>query len=99
VERALDTHWIGGWVDPRTGLDNVEKRKFLTVPGLQLRPLCRPAYNQSLSRLMEGLGQLKNPLTSFGIEPATFKFVAQCLNQLGYYVPAIEEAELYKTNT
>jgi hypothetical protein len=23
-ERASGTHWIGGWVDPRTGLDDVE---------------------------------------------------------------------------
>jgi hypothetical protein len=37
------THWIGGWVDPRAGMDNVEKRKFLTLPGLELRPLGHPA--------------------------------------------------------
>jgi hypothetical protein len=37
------THWIGGWVDPRAGLD--VKWKFLTLPGLELRPLCRRAYN------------------------------------------------------
>jgi hypothetical protein len=30
-------------VDPRAGLDNVEKRKFLKLPGLELRPLGRPA--------------------------------------------------------
>jgi hypothetical protein len=36
-------HWIGGWVGPVTGLDDVEKRKFLILPGLQLRPLCHPA--------------------------------------------------------
>jgi hypothetical protein len=36
-------HWIGGWVGPRVGLDAVEKRKFLTLPGLQLRTLRRPA--------------------------------------------------------
>jgi hypothetical protein len=23
-ERAPGTHWIGGWVDPRVGLDDVE---------------------------------------------------------------------------
>jgi hypothetical protein len=34
---------IGGWVDPRAGLDNSEKRKFSTLPGLELRPLSRPA--------------------------------------------------------
>jgi hypothetical protein len=26
-ERAPDTHWIRGWVDPRAGLNVVEKRK------------------------------------------------------------------------
>jgi hypothetical protein len=25
-ERAPGTHWIGGWVGPRAGLDDVEKR-------------------------------------------------------------------------
>jgi hypothetical protein len=34
--------WIGGWVDPRAGLDDV-KKKFMTLPGLELRPLGRPA--------------------------------------------------------
>jgi hypothetical protein len=37
-------------VDPRAGLDDVEKRKFLTLPGLELR-ICRPACSQSLYRL------------------------------------------------
>jgi hypothetical protein len=27
-ERAPDTHWIGGWVGPRAGLDMVSKRKI-----------------------------------------------------------------------
>jgi hypothetical protein len=35
---------------------------------------------------LEGLGQLKNPMTSSGIKPATFRLVA-CLNQLCYRVP------------
>jgi hypothetical protein len=50
-ERAPGTHWIGGWVGPRAGLDDVEKRKFLSLPGLLLRPLGRPARSQSLYRL------------------------------------------------
>jgi hypothetical protein len=33
-ERASGTHWIGGWVGPRAGLDDLEKRKILTLPGL-----------------------------------------------------------------
>jgi hypothetical protein len=42
-ERASGTHWIAGWVDPRAALDDVEKRKFLPLPELELRPLSRPA--------------------------------------------------------
>jgi hypothetical protein len=38
-EIAPGTHWIGGWVGHRAGLDDVEKRKFCTLPGLELRPL------------------------------------------------------------
>jgi hypothetical protein len=45
------THWIGCYMDPRAGLDDVETRKFLTLPGLELRPLGRPARSQSLYRL------------------------------------------------
>jgi hypothetical protein len=45
-ERALGTHWMG-W---RAGLDDMEKWKFLNVPGLELRPLGRPVRNQSRYR-------------------------------------------------
>jgi hypothetical protein len=45
------THWIGGLVGRRGGLDDVEQRKFLTLPGLELRPLGCPARTQSLYRL------------------------------------------------
>jgi hypothetical protein len=51
-ETASDTLCIGGWVGPRFGLDDVEKRKFLTLPELELRPLGRPASSQSLYRLL-----------------------------------------------
>jgi hypothetical protein len=43
-------HWIGGWVDPTAGLV-VVKLKFLSLPGLELRPLGRPTRSQSLYRL------------------------------------------------
>jgi hypothetical protein len=36
---------------------------------------------------LEGLGQLKNPMTSLRIESATFRLVAYCLNQLRYREP------------
>jgi hypothetical protein len=42
-ERVPGTHWIEGRVDPRAGLDDVEEKKFLTLTGLELRPLGRPA--------------------------------------------------------
>jgi hypothetical protein len=38
-ERAPVTHWIGGWVDPRASVDDVEERTFLTLPALELQPL------------------------------------------------------------
>jgi hypothetical protein len=50
-ERAPDTHCLGGWVDPRAGLDDVEKINFLTLAGLELRPLSHPTRSQSLYRL------------------------------------------------
>jgi hypothetical protein len=37
-ERTPGTHWIVGWVYPRAGLNDVEKRQFLTLPGNELRP-------------------------------------------------------------
>jgi hypothetical protein len=46
-DRATGTRWM----DSRAGLDTVEKRKFLTLPGLELRPLSRPARSQLLYRL------------------------------------------------
>jgi hypothetical protein len=33
---------------------------------------------------LEGLGQLKHPMTWLGIKPVTFQLVAQCLTQLQY---------------
>jgi hypothetical protein len=31
-----NSHWIGGLMDPIASLDDVEKRKILTLPGLEL---------------------------------------------------------------
>jgi hypothetical protein len=35
-ERAPGSNWIGGWVDPRAGLDDLQKKKYLTLTGLEL---------------------------------------------------------------
>jgi hypothetical protein len=50
-ERASDTLWIEGWADLRAGLDDVEKKKFLILPGFELRPLGCPVRSQSLYQL------------------------------------------------
>jgi hypothetical protein len=57
-ERALGTHWIGDWLEPRAGLDDVEKRKFLFLLGLKLQPLGRPASSQSPVALLITLSRL-----------------------------------------
>jgi hypothetical protein len=38
-------------VGPTAGLDDVEERKFLTLPGLEFRPLGGSVRSQSLYRL------------------------------------------------
>jgi hypothetical protein len=50
-ERTPGIHWIRVWVGPIANLDDVERRKFLTLLGLELLPLCRPARSQLLYRL------------------------------------------------
>jgi hypothetical protein len=49
--KAPGTHWIEGWVDPRAGPDDVEKRKIMPLLGLELQPLGCPACSQSQYRL------------------------------------------------
>jgi hypothetical protein len=54
-ERVPATHWIGGWVGSRAGLDAVLKRKIsLLLPGLE-PPTIQPVaqrYTTELSRLL-----------------------------------------------
>jgi hypothetical protein len=40
-ERAPGTHWIGGWVGPRTGLNIVDKRNIFP-PAANPNPAVRP---------------------------------------------------------
>jgi hypothetical protein len=45
---------------------------------------CR--VNSKVKEWLEGLGQLKNPLTSLGTETTTFKPATQLLTQLCYHI-------------
>jgi hypothetical protein len=45
-ETARGNHWIWDWVGPRAGVDDMEKLKILTLPGLDLGPLGRSALSQ-----------------------------------------------------
>jgi hypothetical protein len=49
AEKASGTHWIGGWVGPKAGLDAVEQRKIY-CPCRESNP-GRPARSPSLYRL------------------------------------------------
>jgi hypothetical protein len=46
-KRVHGTHWIGGWVSPRAGLDAVEKRK-ISCPCRESNP-GRPAHTQPVA--------------------------------------------------
>ena len=68
----------GGWGSQISRQSAQEFGKFISVRGRgNPKAIARP----------EGLCQWKIPMTPSGIEPATFRHVAQCLNQLRYRVP------------
>jgi hypothetical protein len=45
-EKALGAHWIGGYVGPRTGLDDVESAKILSRMGIEPQPFGCPVRSQ-----------------------------------------------------
>jgi hypothetical protein len=45
-ESAPGTHWIGGWVSPRIGVEDMEKRKCLVLSGLKLQPVIQPVASR-----------------------------------------------------
>jgi hypothetical protein len=64
-EKNPGTRWLGGWVEPRTGLDDREKSIFLTLPDLELRALGRSAHSESSYRLSYLGTFMKNGRSSF----------------------------------
>jgi hypothetical protein len=54
-ERTPGTHWTGGWVGPRAGLDTEARGKILSpLPGVEPRLLGRPARSQTLLTELPG---------------------------------------------
>jgi hypothetical protein len=72
---------------PKAGLDDVRKRKFLTLPGLELRSLVRSTRSQSLYRLscdeldVSLISVLLN-LTSFRLCDFSFRINFEAMNPL-----------------
>jgi hypothetical protein len=50
-EIALGTLWIREWVGPIIGLDDVGRRRTLSLPGLEVRTVGSPKRSPSLYRL------------------------------------------------
>jgi hypothetical protein len=46
-ERAPGTHWLGGWVNPRAGLDAMEKKKHLALSEIEPEPCSSSLYRLS----------------------------------------------------
>jgi hypothetical protein len=65
-------------LDPSAGLDDVERRKLLTLPGLELRPLGRPARNQSVYRLRYPGSMLSRIMTVLICKALTSMFRIPC---------------------
>jgi hypothetical protein len=69
-------------VDPSAGLDDVEKRKFLILPGLELRPLGRPARSQSLYRL-------RYPSSSGALSLTIFNYMLFVTVNIRFMLPVV----------
>jgi hypothetical protein len=78
-ERDPDSLWTGGWVGPRTGLDDKKKRNFLLLSGLELRPHGRPSRKSvtiqtTLTRLTNNNNNNNNNnnINNFSVLPGVF---------------------------
>jgi hypothetical protein len=95
---ATGTHWIGGWVGPRTSLDDMERRKILLLPGLKLPPLSHPAHSQLLYRLryrssLKGLRKTTKNLNHEVTVPAKIRTGHLNANQKSSWVTSFISSE------
>jgi hypothetical protein len=69
-KRALGTHWTGGWVGPRAGLDTQFRGKILLpLPGIEPRSTGHPVRNQTLHWLSyPGSTAIYNTAYNYGIK-------------------------------
>jgi hypothetical protein len=89
--KSPGTHWIGGWVDPRAGLDDMEKRNLLTLPGLEVSSV--PCLNNLLlvSDLcwMNESRTISVPSPYLSLGPSCGRFPSDFLTKLIYsYIPS-----------
>jgi hypothetical protein len=77
-----------GWVGPRAGLDDVEKRKFFALQWLELQPLARLARSQSLC-------WLRYPGFLLGLIDATIK-VINLIFPIGFFSGTNKEMGMHK---
>jgi hypothetical protein len=70
-EKNPPTHWIVGWVGPRIGPDDVERRRILTLQGLELGSFGRPALGRVPVKVLLSRDRIKNTISiiSFYFEP------------------------------
>jgi hypothetical protein len=82
-------------VGPKAGQDDVKKRKSLTLPELEIRPLGRPVCSQSLYRLLSDelnvslISVLLN-VTSFRLSDFLFRINSETLNPLGVFIGLLQ---------
>jgi hypothetical protein len=74
---ADGAYGTGGWLGPRASLDDVENRKFLTLPAIELRSLGRPARSQSLHLLSYPGCPNREWETCFSLNHNVFQFEPQ----------------------
>jgi hypothetical protein len=81
-------HWIGGWTGLRSGMNDMEKCKFLFLLGLELRPssvlqLVASRYTTTLPRLVFKWVVTKNIITfitfTIPIDNIYEKIISYCL--------------------